>query len=252
MRSFPLGQRSRAARLLVLAGLSLVVSYGLLRFLAFSAQRTLPPFQVAPLPSQTVPSISDPSIFFYENFESFQSQPWKQFVRNGKTNYQLFRGEGGTSLKAVSRASASGLVRDIHFRAQDYPILSWRWKVEHPVEGADLKTKKGSDAAARIYVIFEGKGPFSMEHLLNYVWAWNLPKEETSRSYFSKNSRILVVENAKEGIGEWRIETRNLLEDYRKAFGDEPPAVKAIALMTDTDNTGKEAIAYYDDLRISR
>ena len=235
-----------------LLGLSLTVSYGLVRFLKASSHQTLPPFKPLPVPSPQTTPAHDPLILFSETFESFQDPFWKQFVRNGKTDYNLFQAQGESFLQAKSRASASGLLREIHFRAQDYPTFSWRWKIEKAVEGADLKTKKGSDAAARVYVIFEGKGPFSMEKLLNYVWAWNLPKEETLRSYFSSNSRILVVENAQEGVGEWRMEKRNLLEDYRKVFGEEPGEVKAIALMTDTDNTGKETVAYYDDLQISR
>ncbi len=31
-------------------------------------------------------------------------------------------------------------------------------------------------------------------------------------------------------------------------FGEEPPVIGAVALMTDTDNTGGEAIAYYVDI----
>lgn len=242
----------RFFRILILLGLSLVVSYGLLKFLVFSSKQTLPLFKPAPVPLSSVPTVPDSSVLFYENFESFQDRLWRHFVRHGKTDYQLTREEGGIALKAVSHASASGLVREIHFRVQDYPVLSWRWKVEHPLEGADLKTKRGSDAAARVYVIFEGKGPFSMERLLNYVWGWDLPKEEIVPSYFSSNSRILVVENGETGIGQWRTEKRNLLEDYRKVFGEEPGFVKAIALMTDSDNTGKDAVAYYDDLKITQ
>jgi hypothetical protein len=45
---------------------------------------------------------------------------------------------------------------------------------------------------------------------------------------------------------------RNLLDDYRQAFGEEPPNVGAIAIMTDTDNTGETAVAWYGDIRALR
>lgn len=35
-------------------------------------------------------------------------------------------------------------------------------------------------------------------------------------------------------------------------FGEEPPQVEGIAIMTDTDNTGESAIAYYDDIKIEK
>ena len=43
-----------------------------------------------------------------------------------------------------------------------------------------------------------------------------------------------------------------MLDDYRKAFGDEPTAVSGIAIMTDTDNTGESAIAYYADIVLKK
>jgi hypothetical protein len=33
-------------------------------------------------------------------------------------------------------------------------------------------------------------------------------------------------------------------------FGEESPPVGAIAIMTDTDNTGESVTAYYDDIRL--
>ena len=39
-----------------------------------------------------------------------------------------------------------------------------------------------------------------------------------------------------------------MLQDYRAAFGGDPPPVNGIAIMTDTDNTNGEAAAYYGDI----
>jgi hypothetical protein len=40
------------------------------------------------------------------------------------------------------------------------------------------------------------------------------------------------------------------LEDYERAFGRTPPEIIGIGLMTDTDNTGEAATAYYGDIRL--
>lgn len=40
-----------------------------------------------------------------------------------------------------------------------------------------------------------------------------------------------------------------MLDDYKRAFGRAPGRITAIAIMTDTDNTGAAVEAYYGDIR---
>ena len=39
-----------------------------------------------------------------------------------------------------------------------------------------------------------------------------------------------------------------IYEDYKKAFGENPPKISGVAIMTDTDNTKESAIAYFGDI----
>lgn len=59
---------------------------------------------------------------------------------------------------------------------------------------------------------------------------------------------MIVVESGADGLNQWISEERNLYEDYKKAFGEEPPMISGVAIMTDTDNTGESAMAYYGDI----
>ena len=59
---------------------------------------------------------------------------------------------------------------------------------------------------------------------------------------------MFVVESGKEKLNTWVSEERNVYEDYKKAFGEEPPVISGVAIMTDTDNTGESAAAYYGDI----
>jgi hypothetical protein len=43
-------------------------------------------------------------------------------------------------------------------------------------------------------------------------------------------------------------ETRNIVDDYRRLFGGDPPRIAGVAVMTDTDDTGERAVAWYDAL----
>lgn len=61
---------------------------------------------------------------------------------------------------------------------------------------------------------------------------------------------MMAVESGPAQVGQWVVVRRNVLDDYRRAFGQEPPKAGAIALMTDTDNTGEKAVAYYGPIRI--
>jgi hypothetical protein len=151
-------------------------------------------------------------------------------------------------LKAESRNSASGLYKEVDVELREFPILSWRWKVERIIEKGDARTKQGDDYAARLYVTFEydpertpffervkykvaeliyGKVPASA---INYIWANRLGK------------------GGPEFVGRWVSEERNVYEDYKAFFGEEPPRVAGIAVMTDTDDTKESAVAYYDDI----
>jgi hypothetical protein len=59
---------------------------------------------------------------------------------------------------------------------------------------------------------------------------------------------MFVVESGAGKVNQWVNEERNIFEDYKKAFGQEPPMISGIAIMTDTDNTGESATAYYGDI----
>jgi hypothetical protein len=59
---------------------------------------------------------------------------------------------------------------------------------------------------------------------------------------------MFVVETGPSKLNQWVNEERNIFEDYKKAFGQEPSMISGIAIMTDTDNTGESATAYYGDI----
>ena len=144
------------------------------------------------------------------------------------------------------------LLHPLHFDPETYRWLSWHWRVERPVTGEALERKEGSDAAARVYVYFETAGLPWQKRNIDYVWSASLPVGTILSSAFSTASKIIVVEGGSDSLGQWRMIERNLAEDYTRCFGDNPPDVVAIGVMTDTDNTAGEAMAYYDDLQISK
>jgi hypothetical protein len=176
---------------------------------------------------------------------------WEEKAFKGRTDYAIVREEDGNRvLRAESRNAASGLIRRIGYDLRDYPVLSWRWKIEGVVKKGDERRKEGDDYAARIYVIFPHWFP-ARTRTLNYIWANRLPRGSHLPNAYYGNAMMIAVESGGENAGRWIAERRDVLADYRRVFGEEPPDVGAIAIMTDTDNTGESARAWYDDLAIA-
>jgi hypothetical protein len=186
-----------------------------------------------------------------DDFEAGLAPGWTVKEFKGRTDYAVVADGGGKVLRAESKGTASGLVYKIDYAPGDYPVLAWRWKVANIVAAGDEKVKRGDDYAARVYVIFP-HWLFFKTRSINYIWANKLPKESFLPNAFTGNAVMLAVESGPVRVGEWIGERRNIVADYRRLFGEEPPAVGAIAIMTDTDQTGSAATAWFDDIRIER
>lgn len=186
------------------------------------------------------------------------------------TRYRLVRqvvhGREITVVEAHSERSASGLVRSVDVDPREYPFLRWHWKVPRALAGSAIAIKSGDDFAARVYVTFaptEDAGVWERLRFavlkalygeeppgraLNYVWTANEPIGTFSPSPYTGRVHTIVAESGTENLNTWVEEERNVYEDYRKAFGHEPPRITGVALMTDTDNTRASATAYFGDI----
>lgn len=185
------------------------------------------------------------------------------------TRYSVVRDGAGWVLRAESDAAASGLYRPVDLDPKVYRILSWRWKVDNVLARSDPRRKDGDDYAARVYVAFRydpdaatlwqrsrygayrliyGRYPPGLA--LNYVWESRLPVGTVLDNAYTDRAKIIVARTGAAEAGRWVSETRDIYEDYRRIVGGEPPRLAGIALMTDTDDTGERAVAYYDAITL--
>lgn len=175
---------------------------------------------------------------------------WESKSFKGKTEYSVVKEDGRTALKAHAVAAASGLTKKLRFDPRSYRYLKWSWKISGTIAQGNEKTKQGDDYAARVYVVFPGRF-FWQTRALNYIWANKLPRGEFVPNAFTANAMLLAVESGSALAGKWIQEERDILADYRRVFGEDPPEAGAIAIMTDTDNSGAEATAWYGEIRLS-
>ncbi len=131
-----------------------------------------------------------------------------------------------------------------------YRYLRWSWKIDHTIPMGDEKTRSGDDYAARVYVVFPGTF-FWQTRAINYIWANHLKKGESIPNTYTSNAMMVAVESGEEKTGHWLNEERDIFADYRHLFGSDPGEANAIAIMTDTDNTGSSALAWYGNIILS-
>jgi hypothetical protein len=194
-------------------------------------------------------------------------QPLRPAPNAADTRYSLVTDGANVVLKADAQHSMSGLIYPVHVKLAQFPLLRWRWKIAAPVMSADMTKKSGDDYAARIYVMFDypyDKLSFATRMklqlattlygqklptaALNYVWDNRAPIGTLQANVYTDRARMMVLQSGAENSGQWVEETRDLAADFRLAFGEEAPDVVAIAVATDTDNTGESATAWYGDI----
>lgn len=186
------------------------------------------------------------------DFKQGDMDGWKEKKFSGKTNYKLVKQSDSWALKADSNASASGLFKELTIDLTKTPYLNWTWKVENTLGNTDEKTKKGDDYPARVYVVFSGGLLFWKTRALNYVWSSNQAVNSTWPNAYTGNARMIAVQSGKAMTGQWVTQKRNIREDFKAQFGQDVSQADAIAIMTDTDNTGLTATAYYGDIYFTK
>jgi len=176
---------------------------------------------------------------------------WQKKSFKGDTVYSAVKEGGSAVVRAESSNAASGYFRNISLDSKKYPYINWSWKVQGVVPAEDPYSKACDDYAARVYLVFPGRF-FWQTRSIVYVWSDRLPAGKIIASPYSDRVAIVAVESGNRSAGIWRHERRNYVEDYRRYFHEEPDDPAAVAFMTDTDNTGGHALAWYGDIFFSR
>jgi hypothetical protein len=187
------------------------------------------------------------------------------------TTYSIESEGGNRVLKADADASASAIVHTSRFAVHRFPDIRWRWKIQNPLAKGDARTKAGDDYPIRVYVIFEydleqaslGEkiqyaaakviyGQYPPHSSLNYIWANREHAAPILPNAYTDRARMFLLQQGGAKAGQWIAEQRNILMDYRRAFGTDPPETATVAIMADTDDTGERVSAWVDDLEVGR
>jgi hypothetical protein len=207
-----------------------------------------------------------------ENFADLSK--WKEVYFpeiSARTSYNAAADGKETFLKAQSHASASSIIYREPFNPYEYPLLRWRWKVDNVIKGADLKTKETDDSPIRIYVVFEYNpkkssaaeralygsikllyGEYPPHSSLNYTWASEPTAPDIITSSYTDRSKMIILEKGSRKAGIWVEENVNIIADYRRAFGMNPPEKAMLGIMNDSENMKGSAVSYVTGIVLSR
>lgn len=184
------------------------------------------------------------------NFSVDGLSGWDSKSFKGLTQYKLVWENGNVVVWANSKGTASGLYKKVTINPEQHRYLQWSWKVAGTVPKGDENSKAGDDYAARVYVVFPGRF-FWQTRAINYIWANRLPLGQSTPNAYTGNAMMVAVESGPSKAGQWISEQRDVLADYIHLFGEKPREIGAVAIMTDTDDTGGEATAWYGEIIIS-
>jgi hypothetical protein len=194
-------------------------------------------------------------------------EPWG--AQSGKlpTEYRLVDSARGTVLEAFADRAGTGLYRKIRISPYRQPYVEWDWWVDRLIPGADRRVVGHEDAPARLVLSFHGDPakldfeqraklrlakavagealPYAM---LIYVWSSDAAAETIVPNPQIDRIRVIVVERGEAQLGQWLHYRRNIVKDYRRAFGEEPDDIVAVGVLTNANNTQQTAHALYGDI----
>ena len=196
------------------------------------------------------------NIIEVDNFEMKLENNWQGRTCGFEKIYCIKEESGNQYLSAKSKNSDDFIIREIDVDIVKYPYLNWKWRVNTLPMCGDESIKGKCDVAASISVVLNSSkmAPKSIK----YSWSTSLKQGTFSKSPYAMwpaRSDIYVTQSGVENLKSWKTEKINVLSHYQKLYDEEKvksKVIKAIVIMTDSDNTGTLSEADYDDIFFSK
>ena len=202
-------------------------------------------------------------LFFFFNFSALaekitvfefteeEMKTLKEKKVKGKTKWKLGVNTNGNFVRAEAEGTGSGLGKEIKINLNNTPYINITWKVEKGLEGINEQSKKGHDYAARVFVIKKTGATALSNRAVNYVFSSNNEEGLNWPSPYTKKSIDYVLSTTKQHLNEWVTVKSNVKNDFKKFHDLDLSELNGIAIMTDTDNSKKTAICYYQNIYFS-
>ncbi len=198
---------------------------------------------------------------------------WKTvtYFNTAPTSYEVVKDGDRYVLKAEGIGTCSSLFREVKAELKDYPIISWKWKISNVIRQAIETREDRNDSAARVMVVFQASPEevpswYGFEYLISrifrknepvgprieYIWGNKIEKGKILDNPEVRYSKVIVLESGEGKANRWVWERRNLVDDYKAAFGTDPGGILALGIQTDADQSNEGVTAYYGEIFLSK
>ena len=190
-------------------------------------------------------------VFDFTEIELTNLEVRKVRGAENKTIYTIGTNENGNFLMSVADNAASGLGKEIKIDLNKTPFINITWKIQKDLSGIKENTKKGHDYAARIFVIKKTGATLLSNRAINYVFSSNNEVGSSWPSPYTKKSIDYVLASTKNNLNEWITVKANVKVDFKRFHSLDVNELDGLAIMSDTDNSKMESIAYFQNIYFS-
>ena len=182
------------------------------------------------------------------DFSSGTTSGWQIKEKSGKADVTVIKDADVSAVRFRSANTSFSLQKEVHVDLKKFPILTWKWKVTKLPGGGDFRKSTTDDQASQLFVAF------TKAKSIVYIWDTSAPQglmEDTTPVPFM-HIKVVVVRTGAVDTGKWLTETRNVYEDYKKLFGEEPPPVSGMRLQINSQHTKTSAESYFADVLFTK
>ena len=175
----------------------------------------------------------------------WQGQNWG----SPKYDFTVTADDSTPAIHLKSDNDSSTISREIKVDVKQYPILQWKWKVVVLPKAGDARRKETDDEAAQLYVTFPRFPSAVRSRIIGYIWDSNAPVGSIFPSQKVSTITYLVVRSGDADLGKWLTETRNVLNDFKRIYGEDPgESVGAVAISINSQNTNARSESFFGEI----
>ena len=175
----------------------------------------------------------------------WQGQKWG----SPKYDFKVVEESPAKALEITSNNDSSTISKEIEVDVKQYPVLEWRWKVVTLPPRGDARRAATDDEAAQLYVTFPRFPSAVRSRIIGYIWDSNVPVGSIFPSPKVGTITFVVVRSGGADLGKWLTETRNVYEDYKRIYGEEPgESVGVVSISSNSQNTNSRAAALFGEI----
>jgi Protein of unknown function (DUF3047) len=170
--------------------------------------------------------------------------PYATIAGRPAYDFTVAEEDGRKALHLKSHDDHSTIAKKIRVDLRATPILEWTWKIVTLPAGADIRKRETSDLTGHIFLAWPRFPGQLRTRLIGYVWDTTAPAKTIEKSRKTGAVTFFIVRSGPADLNRWLTQRRNVYEDYRQAFGEEPENPQAVVVSIDTNDTHSGAEAF--------